>query len=100
MMGALKNAFHDVLELRRAIADGGWEEVTDCHYRLTRNDFTDVLREWTEAGADWITGRCPRGDIVTTPLDVPLCSSCDEPLPSDGVCAGCEVIHTDARAAA
>ncbi len=35
------------------------------------------------------------GLVVTAPLGVALCQGCDEPVPPNGVCDGCEVIHAD-----
>ena len=40
------------------------------------------------------TGECRRGDMVTLPLDVPLCGGCDQPL-DEGVCADCRLVFVE-----
>ena len=81
----------------RIAASDQWETVENCHHFYTEADchdgaFTTSMLDGkrTFCGA---VGRYRWQATVT--LDVPYCSSCDEPLPSNGVCDRCQVIHAD-----
>lgn len=65
-------------------------------YTMSLDDFPHGCLVVTDAltGRRIATGRCARGDVVTTPLDVPLCSTCEEPV---GECL-CERVEADLRA--
>lgn len=54
----------------------------DSHYTLHASDLED--------------GRNELGiDVSHIPTGVPLCVYCDTPVPADGYCRGCEVLHED-----
>lgn len=72
-----------------------WELATGSTYMLTCADFEDGLLVTDPAtGEQRMTGACPRGDVVTVPLNTPLCCGCDAAVP-DGYCYDCATIHTD-----
>lgn len=59
-----------------------YEIVRAMHYVLTEDDVFD--------------GRNVFGlDVSDVPLNVPLCGGCDRPVPPDGRCEMCEMIHAD-----
>lgn len=61
------------------IPQTAWEIAVGSTYVLTEDDVVD--------------GRNKLGcDVSNTPLNVPLCNSCDTPVGRDGLCYECEII--------
>jgi hypothetical protein len=58
-----------------------WEIVTGNHYTITEDDLVDGFNKL--------------GIKVDLPLNTILCSGCDTPVPSSGVCESCCVVHAD-----
>lgn len=64
------------------IESAGFEVVRNNHYVMTEDDVFD--------------GRNKLGMFVAhIPLGVPLCEGCDKPIPANGICDHCEIIHAD-----
>lgn len=73
-----------------------WEIVSGHHYTMTPDDFVSgVVVTDAASGREMMCGQTRLGVHMTTILNVPLCEGCDDPVPSDGCCHNCEVIHAD-----
>lgn len=81
----------------RKIDAADWEVVTNDTYIMSEDDFPEGCLVVTDAasGRSRATGRVKLGLVTTVVLYTPLCGGCDEPVPSDGICSNCEVIHAD-----
>lgn len=68
---------------------------TEGSYTLTQADFDGCLI-CTDAvtGRQTATGPCPRGDVVTAPLNVPICIGCDKEIVG-GRCDDCEIVFEE-----
>jgi hypothetical protein len=62
-------------------ASPDWVCETGMTYTVTADDLSD--------------GRNKLGIKVNVPLDTPLCEGCDQPVPADGLCHDCCIIHLD-----
>lgn len=93
-MGAVKNFYHD------AIIAQSFERVAleDFSYIATVADFPEGCSILADGeGREVATGKNILGGIVTLPLDVPLCMSCDGEI-EFGVCESCELYFTGGAA--
>ena len=80
----------------RLNAQSNWEVAKDAHYTMRQSDFVSgVVVTDAASGREMICGETKLGVHMTTILNVPLCDGCDAPIPSDGCCHNCEVIHAD-----
>ncbi len=91
-MSAVKNAFHDELEQRRAEADGEgayqWR-MTDCGECGGSMTITKIARVRGEAtDSEWVEVPCL--DCVFGEVEA-VCDDClhDRPLNDDGICEPC-----------
>ena len=75
-----------------------WECVRDHWYIAEPSDFPEgcgiILN--ADTGEQFGIGKNKLGATVKLRLYHPLCSGCDEPIPSSGCCSNCQLIHMDA----
>jgi hypothetical protein len=73
-----------------------WEIVTGQTYVVTPDHFrSGVIVTDAASGREYMVGETWNGFHTRTALNVPLCNGCDDPVPADGVCSGCRMIHAD-----
>jgi hypothetical protein len=73
-----------------------WDIVRDDHYAMTPDDFrSGMVVTDAASGREYMVGETWTGLHTRVPLDVPLCGGCDNPIPADGLCSSCCVIHQD-----
>jgi hypothetical protein len=73
-----------------------FEVVTNDTYTMTPADFRNcVVVTDPASGREYAVGETWTGLHTRTAINVPLCKGCDDPVPADGVCSSCEVIHAD-----
>ena len=81
--------------VRIAPADD-WDIVTGQTYAMTPADFrSGMVVTDAASGREYMIGETWNGLHTRTALNVPLCNGCDDPVPADGVCSGCQIIHAD-----
>ena len=74
-----------------------WEVVRNAFYIATPDDFPEgcgvVFNP--DTGEQVGIGKNRLGATVRLRLYTPLCEGCDNPIPGDGLCSECCLVHAD-----
>lgn len=74
-----------------------WDVVRGNWFIMEPADFSEppLIVLDADTGKQYAFGRNKLGVKVHLQLYAPLCCGCDEPLPDNGACSNCEVLHAD-----